>query len=75
VALQANCPVWQPRRIKKDETVLAALEELQADVFVVVAYGQLLSQRILDMPGWAVSMAMVLYCRPIGGRLPFSGAW
>jgi methionyl-tRNA formyltransferase len=50
VALQANCPVWQPRRIKKDETVLAALEELQADVFVVVAYGQLLSQRILDMP-------------------------
>jgi methionyl-tRNA formyltransferase len=50
VALQANCPVWQPRRIKKDETVLAALEELQADAFVVVAYGQLLSQRILDMP-------------------------
>lgn len=50
VAVTANCPVLQPRRIKKDEPALATLESLQADAFVVVAYGQLLSQRILDMP-------------------------
>ncbi|PZV00487.1 MAG: methionyl-tRNA formyltransferase [Leptolyngbya sp.] len=50
VALQANCPVLQPTRIKKDEATLTTLETLQADAFVVVAYGQLLSQRILDMP-------------------------
>lgn len=49
-AVQANCPVLQPTRIKKDEATLTALEAIQADAFVVVAYGQLLSQRILDMP-------------------------
>ncbi|MBW4483182.1 MAG: methionyl-tRNA formyltransferase [Tildeniella torsiva UHER 1998/13D] len=50
VALQANCSILQPNRIKKDEATLTALEAIQADAFVVVAYGQLLSQRILDMP-------------------------
>ncbi|MEY3297569.1 MAG: Methionyl-tRNA formyltransferase [Cyanobacteriota bacterium] len=50
VALAAGCPIWQPQRIKKDEACLTALEALQADAFVVVAYGQILSQRLLDMP-------------------------
>jgi methionyl-tRNA formyltransferase len=50
VALEAGCPLWQPRRLKKDEACLAALEALRADAFVVVAYGQILSQRILAMP-------------------------
>lgn len=50
VAIEANCPILQPNRIKKDEATLTALEAVQADAFVVVAYGQLLSQRILDMP-------------------------
>ena len=46
----AGCPVLQPNRIKKDEAALTALRAIGADAFVVVAYGQLLSQRILDMP-------------------------
>ncbi|NMF82086.1 methionyl-tRNA formyltransferase [Nodosilinea sp. P-1105] len=51
VALAANGPtIVTPRRIKKDEDALATLATLQADAFVVVAYGQILSQRILDMP-------------------------
>jgi methionyl-tRNA formyltransferase len=50
VAVQAGCTVLQPQRIKKDEATLATLADIQADVFVVVAYGQLLSQRMLDMP-------------------------
>jgi methionyl-tRNA formyltransferase len=50
VALQANCPVLTPKRVKKDAAALAALGESQADAFVVVAYGQILSQQILDMP-------------------------
>ena len=50
VAIAAGIPVLQPERIKRDEEVLAALEATAADAFVVVAYGQILSQRILDMP-------------------------
>ncbi|MGK7910615.1 MAG: methionyl-tRNA formyltransferase [Synechococcus sp.] len=50
LAESAGIPVWQPERIKKSEETLQALEALEADAFVVVAYGQILSQRILDMP-------------------------
>ncbi|MEG4494377.1 methionyl-tRNA formyltransferase [Microcoleus sp. D3_18_C4] len=53
VALNHSLPVWQPRRIKKDSETLAKLREAEADVFVVVAYGQILSQEILDIPSLA----------------------
>lgn len=50
VAVAHNIPVWQPRRVKKDAETLNLLRQAQADVFVVVAYGQILSREILDMP-------------------------
>ncbi|MEG3900468.1 methionyl-tRNA formyltransferase [Microcoleus sp. B4-C5] len=53
VALNHSLPVWQPQRIKKDAETIAKLREAQADVFVVVAYGQILSQEILDIPSLA----------------------
>jgi methionyl-tRNA formyltransferase len=49
-AIAHNLPVWQPARIKKDAATLSSLKATEADVFVVVAYGQILSQEILDMP-------------------------
>ncbi|HEY9906810.1 MAG TPA: methionyl-tRNA formyltransferase [Thermosynechococcaceae cyanobacterium] len=52
VAVAHNLPVWQPRRIKKDPETLEKLQNAQADVFVVVAYGQILSEAILAMPTW-----------------------
>ena len=48
-ALKHDIPVLQPKRIKTPE----AVEELRsygADIFIVAAYGQILSQEILDMP-------------------------
>jgi methionyl-tRNA formyltransferase len=42
--------VWQPPRLKKCPETLAALQKAQADVFVVVAYGQLLPLPILELP-------------------------
>ncbi|MEB3219698.1 MAG: methionyl-tRNA formyltransferase [Nostocales cyanobacterium 94392] len=50
VALTHNLTVWQPQRIKKDVETLIKLKEIEADVFVVIAYGQILSQEILDVP-------------------------
>ncbi|NMG11524.1 methionyl-tRNA formyltransferase [Brasilonema sp. UFV-L1] len=50
IATSANLPVWQPQRVKKDTDTLTKLKDSDADVFVVVAYGQILSQEILDMP-------------------------
>ncbi|MFM2430176.1 MAG: hypothetical protein RLZZ511_1389, partial [Cyanobacteriota bacterium] len=50
IAQTHNLPVIQPPNIKKSEADLALLREANADCFVVVAYGQILSQVILDMP-------------------------
>jgi methionyl-tRNA formyltransferase len=50
VAVAHQLPIWQPARIKKDPDTIAALRDLDADIFVVVAYGQILSQEILDLP-------------------------
>lgn len=48
-ALAHNIPVMQPKRIKTPEAI-AELKQYEADVFVVAAFGQILSQEILDMP-------------------------
>ena len=50
VALAQNLPVWQPTRLRKDVETIAALKAAEADVFVVVAYGQILSPEILAIP-------------------------
>ncbi|MBW4464355.1 MAG: methionyl-tRNA formyltransferase [Pegethrix bostrychoides GSE-TBD4-15B] len=49
-ALAQRLPVLQPRRIKKEPEILEQLRQMQADAFVVVAYGQILSPEILAMP-------------------------
>lgn len=48
-ALEYNLAVFQPRSLKdKDEQ--AKLKKLDADMMVVVAYGQLLTKSVLDTP-------------------------
>ncbi len=44
-----NIPVYQPNRIKDDD-FCDFLETINADLYVVVAYGQILSERILNIP-------------------------
>ncbi|MBU6230180.1 MAG: methionyl-tRNA formyltransferase [Cyanobacteria bacterium REEB459] len=52
LGLQAGCPILQPQRLNRDQASLKSLAEFQADVFVVVAYGQILSQALLALPRW-----------------------
>lgn len=48
-ALKHNIPVIQPIKIRESEWV-AELRKYKADIFVVAAFGQILSKEILDMP-------------------------
>lgn len=48
-ALKHNLPVYQPEKIKTPECV-AKLRELKPDLIIVVAFGQILSKEILDIP-------------------------
>ncbi len=49
LALEKGLLIFQPERIKRPEWV-EKLKELPCDAFVVAAYGQILSQEILDIP-------------------------
>ncbi|MBR5561222.1 MAG: methionyl-tRNA formyltransferase [Clostridia bacterium] len=49
LALQHNIPVFQPERIKRAEGV-EMLKSCAPDLCVTAAFGQLLSQEILDIP-------------------------
>lgn len=48
-AVAHNIPVMQPVKIKTPEAI-AQLKQYEADVYVVAAFGQILSQEILDIP-------------------------
>lgn len=48
-AVKYGIPVFQPRKVKEPEAV-AELRRYEADIFVVAAFGQILSKEILEMP-------------------------
>lgn len=48
-AIRHGIPVMQPRRIKTPEAI-EELKQYEADVYIVAAFGQILSKEILDMP-------------------------
>ncbi len=49
LSLRCGLPVYQPKKIRVRESV-EELKKISADVFVVAAFGQILSQEILDIP-------------------------
>ena len=49
VAIANQIPVYTPKRIK-DADMVAKLKKIPRDVIVVVAFGQLLSKEILELP-------------------------
>lgn len=49
VAVQAGITVLQPKKVREPE-FLEALKELNPDVAVVVAFGQIIPQSVLDVP-------------------------
>ncbi len=48
-ALAHNIPVYQPMKVR-EETFVGTLRELAPDVIVVVAFGQILPESILNLP-------------------------
>lgn len=53
VAIENNIPVYQPNKIKNETGMIQKLKELEPDFIIVVAYGQILSKEILDIPRYA----------------------
>lgn len=49
-AIKNNIPVFQPEKLKGDIEIANKLKSLEPDLIVVVAYGQIIPQTILDIP-------------------------
>lgn len=50
VGLSNNIPIFQPEKIRKDSVIIDKLKEINPDFIIVVAYGQILTKEILDIP-------------------------
>lgn len=50
LALENNIKIFQPKSIRKEPDVIQALKDLEPDVFITFAFGQILSQEVLDIP-------------------------
>lgn len=49
-ATEHDIPVFQPKSIRKEPDIIEALRKLNPDFFVTFAFGQILSQEVLDIP-------------------------
>ncbi|MDZ5034040.1 methionyl-tRNA formyltransferase, partial [Clostridium perfringens] len=50
VALENNITVFQPVTLKEDKEALDYLKQLKPDFIIVVAFGQILTKEVLDIP-------------------------
>lgn len=52
-ALELNLNILQPEKIRNDKEVIEKIKEVKPDFIIVVAYGQILTKEILDIPKYA----------------------
>lgn len=49
-ALKYELPIYQPVKLKNDEECIEAIKSIEPDFIVVVAFGQILTKEVLDIP-------------------------
>ncbi len=50
MAQKYNIPIFEPDKISKEPEIIEALRKLKPDFFVTFAFGQILSQEVIDIP-------------------------
>ena len=50
VAVENNIPVYQPIKLKDDREMIDKIKEINPDFIIVVAFGQILTKEVLDIP-------------------------
>ena len=50
IALNHNIPVFTPEKLKNNTSFIETLKSFNSDVFIVIAYGKILSPEILSIP-------------------------
>lgn len=50
VAVEHNIPVYQPEKLKNEPEMVQKLKDMKPDFIIVVAFGQILTKEVLDIP-------------------------
>ncbi len=53
LAKENNIAVFEPDKISKDNSIIEKLKALKPDFFITFAFGQILSQEVIDIPKYA----------------------
>ncbi len=53
MAKENNIAVFEPDKISKDPEIIKKLKDLKSDFFITFAFGQILSQEVIDIPKYA----------------------
>lgn len=72
-AEELNLPIFQPDKIKKPENI-EVLKQYNPDVIVVVAYGQILSKEILELPKYGCINVHASLLPKLRGAAPLNWA-
>ncbi len=72
-AQSVNLPIYQPTTFKDDDAV-EQLRDLKPDLILVVAYGKILPQRVLDIPAIACVNIHASILPDLRGSAPFQWA-
>ena len=72
LALQYDIPVYQPEKVKEEEFI-STLASLKPDIITVIAYGQILPKRVLEIPKIGCINVHASLLPSIGVQLRFNG--
>ena len=53
IALENNIEVLEPQKISKEPEIIQKLKSYNCDFFITFAFGQILSQEVIDIPKFA----------------------
>lgn len=53
LAQKYNIPIFEPDKISKESEIINELKKMDSDFFVTFAFGQILSQEVIDIPRFA----------------------
>jgi methionyl-tRNA formyltransferase len=73
IALEEMIPVFQPESAR-DPAFVAEIRELKAEISVVIAYGQILSREVLEIPTWGSINAHASLLPELRGAAPINWA-
>lgn len=74
IAKLNNIPVFEPDKISKEEDTIKALKDLKPDFSITFAFGQILSQEVIDIPKFATINLHASLLPEFRGANPISAA-